>query len=82
MIPPPPLDLHPETGLVALGPLGVLNAGGPVPSDEDDLPPEPPAEGPWWSKTWTRACGPVVTRAGLQSQGQTGLPGSARQILW
>lgn len=72
------LDLHPETGPVAQGPAGVLNAaGGPVSVDEDDLHPEHPAEESWWSKTWTGACGPEVKLGGLQSQGQTGPPGSA-----
>lgn len=73
-----PLDSSFETGLVAQGPVDVPNAAGdPVSADEDDLHPEPPAEESWWSKTWTRACGPQVTRAGLQSRGQTGLPGLA-----
>lgn len=77
MIPALPLDLHPETVLVVQGPAGGLNAaGGPV-FGAEDLYHEPPAEESWWSKTWTRACGPEVTQAGLQSRGQTGPPGWA-----
>lgn len=61
-----PLGLHPKTGLVVQGPAGGLNAVGVPVSAAEDLHPVSPVEGSWWPKTWTKACGPEMTRAGLQ----------------
>lgn len=77
MIPTLTLHLHPEVGLVVQSPAGGLDAaGGPVSAAEGPHP-EALDEGSWWSKTWTEAYGPEVTRAGLQSWRQTGPPGWA-----
>lgn len=72
-----PPDLHPETGLAAQDPAGVLNAVRAPVSGAEGLHPGAPAGGSWWSKTWATACAPEVTQAGLQTQDQTGPPGWA-----
>lgn len=76
------LDLHPETGLVVQVPDGVLNAVEGQGFGAEGQHPGPPAEGSWWSATWTRACAPEVSRTGLQSQEQTGPLGWAWLIWW
>lgn len=82
VFPTRPLDLHPDSDLVAQGSSGDLSAVGSPGSGADDSHSGPLAEGSWWPKTWTEACGLERTPTGLQSLEQTGPLGLAWWIWW